>query len=85
MNEFKQNIYDSIILTIQLVVDEIEDSFEHLASQPPELLEKFSKISLPTESVDLERIVHQLEDICQDVLQDRLSREIQDFRKATIK
>ena len=85
MNEFKQNIYDSIILTIQLVVDEIEDSFEHLASQPPELLEKFSKISLPTESVDLERIVHQLEDICQDVLQDRLSWEIQDFRKATIK
>ena len=72
-NQFKQ------------ATDEIEDSFEHLASQPPELLEKFSKISLPTESVDLERIVHQLEDICQDVLQDRLSREIQDFRKATIK
>jgi nucleoside-diphosphate-sugar epimerase len=78
--EFKDRIYDYIHLTIQLAIDEMEDSYEYLDTQPPAVLKKFADISLPTESVDLERIVHQLQDICENGLEEKLSRQIREYR-----
>ncbi|MBN2367128.1 MAG: hypothetical protein JXL67_13240, partial [Calditrichaeota bacterium] len=73
--EFRERIYDYVDLTIQLAIDEMEDSYEYLASQPPEAIEKFTDMSLPAKSVELERIVHQLEDICEDSTGERLARQ----------
>lgn len=75
LKDMKQYVYDYIDLSFQLAADEVEDTFELLESRSPEFLEKVKKLDFLTESGDLERMVRQLEDICQDDLENRLSSE----------
>ncbi len=66
MEKMEQRIYDYITMTFQLAVDEIEDSFERIATQPQEVIDAVDKASILSSTTDLERIVLELEDICQD-------------------
>jgi len=66
MENMEQRIYDYITMTFQLAVDEIEDSFERIATQSPEVISAVDKASILSSSADLERVVQELEDICQD-------------------
>ncbi|HUV29718.1 MAG TPA: NAD(P)-dependent oxidoreductase [Acidobacteriota bacterium] len=84
LRDMPQRVYDHITMTFQLAVDEIEDSYEFLAAQTPEYLQRLREVPLPTHSGDLERIVHQLEDICQDMFEDRLSTEARKLRGAPL-
>ncbi len=59
-------VYDYVTMTIQLAVDQIEDSFEWLTNQSPESVAEVEKKSILSNSTDLERIIRELEDICQD-------------------
>lgn len=74
LKELHAGIYDHVNLTFQIVSDEIEDTYDRLKSQPPERLEVLKEQNVPffESSGDLERVVHQLEDICQDTLDERL-------------
>ena len=66
MKNMEQRIYDYITMTFQLAVDEIEDSFERIATQSPDVISAVDKASILSSSKDLERVVQELEDICQD-------------------
>ncbi|MDY6974463.1 MAG: hypothetical protein SV775_19450, partial [Thermodesulfobacteriota bacterium] len=55
---------DYISLTVQFAVDEIEDSYELLETNPPQLLPKVETLESLANCDDLKRIVRQLEDIC---------------------
>jgi len=66
MEKMEQRIYDYITMTFQLAVDEIEDSYERIANQPQEVIDAVDKASILSSSNDLERVVQELEDICQD-------------------
>lgn len=71
----KQYVYDYIDLSFQLAVDEVEDTFERIESQSTELPQKLKKFDFLTESADLEGMVRQLQDICQDDLENQLNSE----------
>jgi len=75
LKDMKQHVYDYIDLSFQLAVDEVKSTFERLESRSTEFLEKVKKFDFLTESGDLERIVQQLKDICQDDLENKLSSE----------
>ena len=66
LKNMEQRIYDFITMTFQVAVDEIEDSFERIATQSPEVISAVDKASILSSSTDLERVVQELEDICQD-------------------
>jgi len=66
LTNMEQRIYDYITMTFQLAVDEIEDSYERIANQPQEVINAVDKASILSSTTDLERIVLELEDICQD-------------------
>lgn len=66
LKNMEQRIYDYITMTFQLAVDEIEDSYERIATQPQEVINAVDKASILSSSTDLERVVRELEDICQD-------------------
>ena len=83
LKDVEQGIFDHITMTFQLAVDEVEDSYEHMAAQSPEILKQIEKLSLPADGGDLERIVHELEDISQDALEDRLSAEYRRLKEMT--
>ncbi len=83
MKDVEQRIYDHITMTFQLVVDELSDSYELISAQSPEFLRQIEKVSIPASSGDMERIVHQLEDICQDMCEYRLSVEGRGLREET--
>ncbi len=84
MKDIEQRIYDNITMTFQLAADEIEDSYEFIATQSPEFLKQMEKLPVTAGSGDLERIVHELEDISQDALEDRLSAECRQLREKTL-
>ena len=73
LKDMKQYIYDYIDLSFQLAADEVESTFERLEARSAEFLEKMKKFDFLTERGDLERIVKQLEDICQEDLENQLS------------
>ena len=84
LSDISQRIYDYIDMTFQLAVDEIEDSYEFLAAQSPQYLDQIRTVALPASSADLERMVHRLEDICQDMLDDRLSDGARKLREGSV-
>lgn len=67
LKELSQRIHDLVYLTFQMARDEIEDYQERIAGEPTQFIQELAKDCLPAETADLERIVHQFEDICQDV------------------
>jgi len=75
LKDMKQYVYDYIDLSFQLAADEVEDTFERLESRSTEFLEKVKKFDFLAESADLEGMVRQLKDICQDDLENQLSSE----------
>lgn len=76
MQELQDRIYDYVALTMQMAVDEAEDTFEYLSRRSPELQGQMSPHHLLKDSTDLERIVHDLEDICSDESHSRLDSEL---------
>ena len=69
----RQHIHDYITLSFQLAADEVEDIYELLEKRSPEVLKKVEKIEIRDHSVDIQRIIRQLEDICFDSLDSPLS------------
>lgn len=75
LKKMKQEIYDHVNITMQLTVDEIEDYFEFLKSQPLSSLPKVEELPLLENSEDLKRIVRQLEDTFYNTLDYHLKRD----------
>ncbi|MEW6412712.1 MAG: NAD(P)-dependent oxidoreductase [Candidatus Zixiibacteriota bacterium] len=76
----EQRIYDFITMTFQLAADEIQDSYEFLSSEFAGAMDKAEEALIPANVGDLERIVFQIEDICQDMREDHLRDEIGKLR-----
>ena len=66
MANHQQRIYEHIGLTFQMLIDEIEDSYEELNQKSPEYIARLDKNEILKNVRDLENIVHDLEDICLD-------------------
>ncbi|MCK5229795.1 MAG: hypothetical protein KAR13_06000, partial [Desulfobulbaceae bacterium] len=60
-------IYDHVNWSIQLAVDEIEDSYELLSEQSPGFMQNIEKTPILTAGRDVNIIMHQLEIISQDM------------------
>lgn len=69
----RQHIHDYITLSFQLAADEVEDIYELLEKRGPEYLKTAEKIEIRDDSVDIQRIIRQLEDICFDSMDNPLS------------
>ena len=67
-----QGIYDHINLTIHLAVDQIEDYYEMLTAKSPEFINEAENLPTLIDIEEIDRIVRQLEDICQDMPDTRL-------------
>ncbi len=76
-----QRINDYIHLTIQFTIDEIEDMYEFLESQPSAYIQEIEKNDSPASNDDLKRIVRKIEDICGDSIGNRLSSEFLNLRR----
>ena len=63
--QYSQRIYDLVDLTFQLAADEIADFFE-IQNTSDDALPRLHKMVLPVENTDFERLIQQLEDICED-------------------
>ncbi len=72
LEDMKQLIYDYIDLSFQLASDEVEDIYDILDRQSPELLEKVTKIDIESNSTDIQLIIRELEDICFDAMESPL-------------
>lgn len=63
----EQSIHDHVQLGFQLAVDGAEDAYDALGQGLPQALGgQYGGIELPSDAGDLERLVHQLEDVCGD-------------------
>ncbi|MEA2082663.1 MAG: NAD(P)-dependent oxidoreductase [Thermodesulfobacteriota bacterium] len=74
-SDMGQGIYDHVNWTIQLAVDEIEDSYELLSDQSPDFMLNIEKMPILTAAGDIKRVMHQLEIIRQDMAEDRIVPE----------
>jgi len=71
--DFHQQIHDHVNLSFQLAGDGVEDAYDLLADPSPEFLDRIRNLGeLPTSPGDLEHMVRQLENICEDALPVRL-------------
>jgi len=70
LKDVHERIYDLVSLTFQMVTDEIEGYQERISAEPPEFMQELPNL-LPSDTRDLERIVHEFEDICQDISEKR--------------
>ncbi len=77
----EHRINDYINLTLQFTIDEIEDSYEFLESQPAEYQPEAETIQSPANNDDLKRIIRQIEDMCSDSMENRLSSEFMNLSK----
>jgi len=66
MAEFGQQIHDHVTLSFGLATDGVEDAYEMMESQPAESMANYKGLALPTTTSDLESMVRQLGDICED-------------------
>jgi len=69
--EFSQKrpkVDDYITMTIQLAIDQIENQFELLTFQSPKLLDDFGKMPLHENSMYIENIIKQLENLCAEAI-----------------
>lgn len=66
LKNFRQDIYDYIILSMQLTADEIEDVFEEMQDQSTYPNAEKNYIDLLTNNLELKRMVEDLQDICKD-------------------
>ena len=62
----EQHIYDYVSLSFQLACDGVADAYEVIAEQGPELGELLIGSEPPMEAADLQQMVRQLEDLCED-------------------
>ena len=75
-NDMESSLYDYINLSFQLANDEVEETYESLGQQSQAYLINLRQMELPAESDQLERIVSQLDDICSNVFEEELHKEI---------
>jgi len=70
--ELQQRIYDNITLPVQLILDEIEESYEMLsASDITETKEEIRDLN-SANSIEINRIIRQLNDICRATVDHQL-------------
>lgn len=82
--EFKQRIYDYITLTVQLVVDEIEEYYEVLATgRQGETVHQIQDIA-SANSIEINRIIRQLSDICREAPDEHLHLSVRDKRETPL-
>ncbi len=68
MKDMEKTVYDYIYLTMQLTIDEVEDTYEILESHPPEKVPEVASVDDLGNSDDIKRIVRAMEDLCSDSL-----------------
>jgi nucleoside-diphosphate-sugar epimerase len=64
----KPRANDYITMTIHMAIDQIEDQNELLAFQSPHLLGDLGKMRPPDNNEDLEKIIGQLEELCNEAV-----------------
>jgi len=79
--EFKQRIYDYITLTVQLVADEIEEYYEVLASNHGAVPVQQIQDIASANSIEINRIIRQLSDICREAPDEHLQLGMRDSDK----
>ena len=67
IENFKEEVYDSITITMQLTIDEIEDYFEYLQTQAPESFPDLSELPLLSNCEDFRRVVRELENTSPEI------------------
>ncbi len=75
LKDLHQRIYDYVDMTFQMAIDEIEDYQDRIKGQPPEVLKKLAGDAMTLDRMDLERLVHQFEDICQDMVDKKFTSQ----------
>jgi nucleoside-diphosphate-sugar epimerase len=66
MEGLSQHIHDTVTLSFGLAADGVEDAYEMLENQAPEFMANYQGLELPTTTGDLETMVRQLGDICEE-------------------
>lgn len=63
-----QHIYDNVSLSFQLASDGVADAYEMMEDQASEFADRYDGFEMPITADDLQDMVRQLEDICEDTL-----------------
>lgn len=63
-----QHVHDNVGLGFQLAVDAVEDAYAEMAARPGEIPDRLGEIELPETARDLQLMVRQMENICEDVM-----------------
>lgn len=74
--DLSQQIHDNVSLSFQLALDGVEDAFERMQDPDSGFIDDFRDIDLPSGAGDLEQMVRQLENICDESLPARLRNGI---------
>ena len=74
--DLKQQIHDNVHLSFQLAVDGVEDAYERIEDPAIDFVDSLSGMEIPSGAGDLEHMVKQLEDICDNPLPPRLRNGI---------
>lgn len=67
-----QQIYDNVSLSFQLASDGVADAYEMMEDQALEFADRYDGIEFPATAGDLQHMVRQLMDVCEDTLPARL-------------
>ena len=76
IKEMRHMVEQYIMLTVQFVIDEIEDTYDLLKMHPPEQVPKVDAIAALAGCDGMKRIVRQIRDICGDTLAKSLISDI---------
>ena len=72
LKDMESYVYDYINLTFQLANDEVEETYDFLNQQSEDYLKNLKKMEIPEDIDELELIVSQLDDICNNVFEEKL-------------
>jgi nucleoside-diphosphate-sugar epimerase len=67
-----QHLHDNVSLSFQLASDAVADAYEMMEDQGKDFTDKYDGVELPSTASDLQHMVRQMEDICEDTLPARL-------------
>ena len=67
-----QHIHDNVSLSIQLACDAVDDTYEMIRDQALDPEDRFDGIELPANASDLQHMISQIEEICEDTLPARM-------------
>jgi hypothetical protein len=67
-----QHIHDNVSLSIQLACDAVDDAYETIEGQALDADERLEGFEMPANAGDLQHMVSQIRDICEDTLPARM-------------